>query len=306
MKKISVIPIIKDAFSCVFHHPAVLFPFLLYYGLCGLVLVWIFQRFDHFLTITNTAYPPFEEIISMMNFIFAVIGLMILLLFLFPLVEGWTFAILKNAYRNEPIDMRGTLKRGIRRYPGMVVITFILLIASSVASLVATPLLFVSMMSAIPESMPAQGEPFYQPSTFMFPEIFIIYGIMFIIMLLIYTVFIYLKPVYIMGDDSLSQSLKDGIAMGKNQYIPTFLLVLFFMVIQVAIFVIGMTLPVLANIIDMDILTQLEGPSLFFQSAIPLIIIGLIAYLISVVIHAIMYAAIARAYLDVQETIFEQ
>jgi hypothetical protein len=78
------------------------------------------------------------------------------------------------------------------------------------------------------------------------------------------------------------------------------------MVIQVAIFVIGMTLPVLANIIDMDIPAQLEDPSLFFQSATPLIVIGLIAYLISVVINAVFYAAIARAYLDVQETIVEQ
>lgn len=302
MKKIKVIPIIKGAFSCVFHYPGVLIPFLVYYSLCALVFAWIFHRFYRIFTVSSTAFLPFEEFFSVVNFFFIAIGVMILLLLLFPLVEGWMFAILKTVLMNEPIDMRGTLKKGIQRYLGMVVINFILLAASSVASMVGSILLFASMISKLPSFIPVTGEPLSQPSIFMFPEFFIIYAVMVIIMLLIYTIFIYLKPVYIIGDSPLSQSIKDGITIGKKQFIPTFLLLLFFMAIQIAIFAGIMSVAGVTQIMDMDLLAH-SDPFQVFQPASHLIATGIIVYLISFMINGVMYAAIARAYVDVQEMI---
>ena len=74
------------------------------------------------------------------------------------------------------------------------------------------------------------------------------------------------------------------------------------MAIQIAIFAGIMSVAGVTQIMDMDLLAH-SDPFQVFQPASHLIATGIIVYLISFMINGVMYAAIARAYVDVQEMI---
>ncbi len=303
MRKIRVIPTIEKAFSCVFHHPKVFVPFLVLCLLAALFFVYIFGRFS---TLFGMSVSPEEAPFAVIQGIFSLFALIflavILLVLIVPFFEGWTFAAAALAYTNEPVSLMKAAKKALSKYIGLLVITFVMIVAwviiGSILSAIISVVMFAAMASlgsVSPESYPSV------PSAAYFNVFFMMYGIIFLIMAIFLVFFVYMKPAYIVGEKRLSESLGDGFNTSKANFFPTFLIVLFFLVVPLVFLIVVGSVILLSSTGFKQFL--ISGPQAMYPDLGVLLLVGLPLCVICILFYAVFYAGLAYAYMDSHEIV---
>jgi hypothetical protein len=303
MRTIRVIPTITESFSCVFRHPKAIVPFFVLFVIVGVIIAFVVNRmfiFFDFVEEPETFYF-FDQFFTFLTTIFLTA---LFAFFAFPYVEGWTFAALDSAYRNEPVSLRKTARKALSKYIGMVVITIvvavIMLIVQFIISIVFTLIMFFTMA----RNFPFTAEPYPEASIFpMAGELFVMYAVMFLIIVIVTVVFIYFKPAYIIGGNSLTDSFKDGFDTVKNNFAPSCLFYLFFVVLQFLVAGVTTVILVFGGIIDFEKLQYVENIDVVYSEFMHVIPLAVVVVVVYFVLYVISYAAVAYAYMDAHELV---
>jgi len=303
MRKITVIPTMKRAFSCVIHHPTVVVPFTVFFLVIGLIIVYTFSRFfELFDMVASAEEAPFAVMGGIFGF-FAFIFLIILFVFFtFPFFEGWTFAAAASAFKNESVSIVDAARKALSKYIGLVVITFIMVLAwlvvGSILSIIISVVIFAMTASFTP--IPSEYSP--APSITQFYGMAVMYGIMIVIMVAFMVIFIYMKPAYIVSGKRFSESLGDGFDTTKKNFLPSFLIVLFFVLVPFLVNGVLWAVLTVGGVLDFEELLYpdfAEVTSLFPV----LIVVGAVLVIVNVVFYAAFYAAVTYSYMDSHEMV---
>lgn len=302
-----VIPTIKNAFSCVVTHPKVIVPFFVFFLLFGSIFVYALRRFFELFSMIASpeAFASPEEapfavmgIFSFFAFIFLII---LFVFFAFPFFEGWTFAAAGSAFKNEPVSLGGTAKRALSTYIGVLVITFIMvvvwLVIGSILSIIMSVVMFFIMASFAPAPSVSPA-----PSAAQISGIFVVYAIMIVIMIVFMVFFVYMKPAYVVGKKRVFESLGDGFDTAKANFVPSFVIVLFFVVVLVVLYGIVWGVFTVSGVLDFEHLMYPDFTGM--HSLFPVLIgVGVVMGIVYLVVYSAFYAALTYAYMDSHEMI---
>ena len=304
MREIETIPTIRRAFSCVIEHPQVVIPFFIFFLITSFIFVYAFNRFFEFFNVFLSSREPlpgdvFQTVFGFLALIFLVI---LVSVFVFPFFEGWTFATAGLACKNEPVSLTKAFRKALSKYLGVLVISIIVAFAAAAIGSVVWPILFLLVF---PMDFPSAVPYTSFPLSSVFYRLFSAYGLVFLIVTIFIVLFVYLKPAYILGDKSLVDSLNDGFATARKNFIPSCLVYLFFSVLQILLYVGGAIL--VFDTIDFEKFWLIEDFSSGYdviqtelESLFPVALVGLFVYFL---LHSILYTALAHAYMDSHEIV---
>lgn len=294
--KVNVIPTVHKAFSCVFHHPLAAVPFLIFSALACPLFFSLLNKMRTFFTILAApeAIPTDEFAFGL---IFGFIGLILLLIivsfFCFPFFEGWTFAALSSACRNEPVHLTRAARKGMSKYFGMLGITVIVAVISSLVSSAVSGVAFTVAFASMPFPSPLESP----ASVFSQVRWFLsMYAVVFLIDMVILVLFVYLKPAYVVGDTSLSDAFNDGFNTAKQTFLPSCLIVLFFNVLWLAL--LGIPGLYILSRVDFETFSHPEVLLHFLDTLIPA---GVVVLVVFFVLYTVYYAALTQVYIEVHK-----
>lgn len=296
MREIKVIPTIKNGFSCVICNPKVVIPFVVFFFIISLIAVAAFNRIVEFFDFLMSP----EDVSGMFGTIFGFIILILLvglfMFFAFPFFESWTYAALASAFKDESVSLGKAAKTGLSKYVGMVIITIIVAIVSAVVGFVAS---FISSFFMIASMS-------YSPSPdFPFLGFLAMYGVMFFVIALVTVLLLYLKPAYVAGDKKFSESIKDGFETAKENFLPTLLIYLFFLVVQILLWGAALAALVFSGIVKAGEFFYQPDFGVLSSVASKVLPVGLVVLLVYVLLNTVLYAALMYGYMDSHEMIAE-
>ena len=303
MKKIAVIPTMKRAFSCVIHHPQVVVPFTVFFLVIGLVIVYsvsrFFEFFDIFASAEEAPFAVIEGIFGFFAFIFLII---VFVFFTFPFFEGWTFAATASAFKNESVSIVDAAKKALSKYVGLVVITFIMVLAWLVVGSILSIIISVVIFATMASFSPIPSEYSAAPSITQFSGIAVMYGIMIVIMVAFMVIFLYMKPAYMVTGKRFSESLSDGFDTAKKNFLSSFLIVLFFVLVPFLVYGVLWAVLTVGGVLDFE---EFLYPGFAEVSSLfpVLIVVGVVLTIVYIVFYAAFYAAVTYAYMDSHEMI---
>ncbi|MGD2248957.1 MAG: hypothetical protein PVF58_11175 [Candidatus Methanofastidiosia archaeon] len=303
MKKIQAVPTIKKGVSCVVRTPLVLVPYLVYFVIAVLFMVYGISKIEALLP---AFAGPEESPFNIMGIFFSLLAFAFLAILviglLSPFIEGWTFAALASAHKNEPVSLKEAARKAGSKYLGMLALAILIVIISSVVgSIVSTPLTimrYMRMFEVASTSVP--------PSTMFISQIrwsVVTYGVVTMVTALVMVLFVYMKPAYIIGDIDLSKSLNDGLDTARNNYLASLVIFLVFTVIEAGVFLapFAVMLSKGVSFLDMETLMNIQDITEVYPYIQILVILGAVLILMTLLVRVILSAAISYAYMDSHE-----
>ena len=299
MQKVTIIPTIREAFSCVFRHPQVIVPFFVFSLIVSLLYAYLFNKITSLFDIFSVSEEmPFEAMGAFFSFFSLIILVVVVYFFGFPFFEGWTFAALGSAFKKEPVRLMEAARRGLSKYFGVLAITILVAVVTSLVSGFLSTILLFPLLPFMNSEMYTRDFFSNYPQSFWFPPgLAVFYGVLILIVIAVTVFFVYLKPAYILGEKPFAESLNDGFNTARKNFMPSFVYYLVFTVLQIVVFAIVFgafmvsSIPLLEDLIlteDISVMTT------FFERLIPL---GVVAVILNFLVYVFMYAAVTYAYM---------
>lgn len=296
MRDVKVIPTIENGFSCVIHHPKVIVPFIVFFLIAGSILAVVFsetvEMIDYFAEF-DEGFGIFGTIFEFMLLVFFIVFFMF---FATPFFEGWTFATLASAFKDESVSIAKTARRACSKYFGMLIIAIIIAVISAIVGT------FVSIFFSFFIFLAEASHPVSSPASFFY-RYALLYGVTFLIMIFVTAVLAYLKPAYMVGENRFSESLKDGFDTAMKNFLPTLAVYLVFTVIQVIVAAAAAAVIFLGGIIDYEQFLYAEGLDVLHSLAGKILPVAMVAGLVYMLFYVALYAALTYAYMDSHEMI---
>lgn len=306
MQEIKIIPTLRKSFLCVFQHPQVLVPFLVFSLITGLIFAYAFDRMIEFIgsfdVFTSPEEMPFEAFGSFFSFFYLIVLVALFSFFAFPFFEGWTFAALGYAFKNEPVSLAKAARKGLSKYLGVLIISIIISLVSAVVGSIVSIIVLLAFYPFVTPTYPVSPE-YVVPSVPQLSGYFVMYGVIILLITLFMVFFIYLKPSYVLGDRRFSESLNDGFETVRKNIVPSWVLYLSFEVLRMVSLGVIAGIVIWSGIIDIGkfvVLEDFQVISTFLSELIPLIVVAIV---VNYLIHTLLYAAITYAYMDSHEMI---
>jgi hypothetical protein len=294
MRKIQVIPTIKNSFVCIVRHPKVVIPFGVVSVAAILVAVLLVDRVIEFFDFVMEPEEVVEFFNAMFGFVVMIFATVLIVFLALPFFEGWTYAALGAAFNNGPVSLAEAARKSGSRYIGMVIISIIIAVISMVVGF------FVSLFSSVimvffMHDMQQSGVPV--------AGFFTMYGVMFLIIAVVTVILIYLKPAYMVGGKVLSESLKDGFETAKDNYLASLLIYLIFIGGQVLLYVAMWAALIPGSILHFEEVFYAENIDFISSITARLLPVGIVVVIVSFLLYVVYYAALTYAYMDSHEMI---
>jgi hypothetical protein len=303
MKKIQVIPTIKKGISCVVRTPIVLVPYLVYFAIIALIMAYGASRIEAMLPFFAA---PEEEPFEVMGTFFSLLAFALLALlvvgFLSPFIEGWTFAVLASAHKNEPISLKAAARKAGSKYLGMLALAILIAIVSTVVgSIVAVPLSLMTYVRAFEFASTGAS-----PTDMFILQIrwyVVMNGVVTAVTALVMVLFVYMKPAYIISNMDLSKSLNDGLDTARNNYLPSFVIFLVFTVLEAGVVIVPYAAMISGGVgfLDIETLMNIQDVTEVYPYIQIVVILGAVLVLVTFLVGVILSAAISYAYMDSHE-----
>jgi hypothetical protein len=306
MQKVKIIPTMRKSFLCVFQHPQVIVPFLVFSLITGLIFAYAFDRMIEFIgsfdVFASPEEMPFEAFESFFSFFYLIMLVALFAFFAFPFFESWTFAALGYAFKNEPVSLAKAARKGISKYLGVLVISIIIALVSGVVGSIVSIVVLLAFFPFMASTIPVSPE-YMVPSIPQLSGFFIMYGVIILVTTLFMALFIYLKPSYVLGERRFSESLNDGFETVRKNIVPSWALYLSFEVLRMVSMGVIAGIVIWSGMIDLGkfvVLEDFQIISTFLSELIPLIVVAVV---VNYLIYTFLYAAITYAYMDSHEMI---
>ncbi|MBU7018350.1 MAG: hypothetical protein HXS44_12640 [Theionarchaea archaeon] len=306
MQKIRFILTMRKSFLCVFQHPQVIVPFLVFSLITSLIFVYAFDRMIEFIgsfdVFTSPEEMPFEAFGSFFSFFYLIMLVALFAFFAFPFFESWTFAALGYAFKSEPVSLSKAAKKGLSKYLGVLVISIIISLVSAVVGSIVSIVVLLAFSPFMTSTIPVSLE-YVAPSLAQLSGYFIMYGVIVLFITLFMVFFIYLKPSYVLGDRRFSESLNDGFETVRKNIVPSWAFYLSFEVMRMVSLGVIAGIVIWSGMIDVEefvVLEDFQIISTFLSELVPFVVVAIV---VNYLIYTLQYTAIAYAYLDSHEMI---
>ncbi len=305
MKSITATATIKNAFLCVINNPKVIVPFFVLFLVLSLIVTALFNNVMNLLEYALApGEMPFEAAGAILGFMATILLVVVVGILAIPFFDGWTYAALGSAFKKEEISLTKAARKGGSKYFGMLAIAIIIAIVSAAVSSLLSPITYLAAASSMEDFLEPGAEPSLIFSSLSdFYGIFIAYGVIFLITTMIMVLFYYLKPAYIIGDNPLSESLNDGFKTARENFFPSFIVVLVLTVLENVPFLVFSGVLFVIGVINIEKFVEEDIVGFFHSYAGTLLTGMLIALLFYVVLHTVLHAALSYAYMDSHEMI---